>query len=318
MVLALGLQLSSINLAFLEYATNVADCTMQADLQWRWTYRPPSGSAVLWRSACAISDLPGLDWLVPDAAEHRLVYFSASGLPQWDYQVRLGFDFSPAGVCQVTNHALWVTDWRLGRIECRSVFGHSLGRAPPLPDGACRSPADICSTREGHLLLTDLSSSRLYRLDAEGRHLATIELGKGDRPLRPSYVDCCHDNGFIAVSDIENGRAAVLNPRGDLLAFLWAASTEDEPQQPFGLRFDASGRHVLLCDSGAHRVARHSLEGAFVDAPISGGQIKPESAETAAWRPRGLACSGSPANGICVVAAGSQGRDSLHCFGRLP
>lgn len=216
----------------------------------------------------------------------------------------------------MSNHALWVTDWRLGRIECRSVFGHQLGRAPPLPQGACRSPTNICVTREGHLLVTDMGSSRLYRLDSEGRHLATIELGQHDH-LRPTYIDCCQDTGLIAVSDAEHARAAVLTPEGRPQAFLWAPREADRPQQPLGIRFQPGHRCVLLCDSGAHRVSRYSLDdGAFLDAAIEGDRLlRPvESLDAEDWRPRAVACG--PAGGICVVTDSSRGRgrDRLHCF----
>ena len=111
------------------------------------------------------------------------------------------------------------TIWRYringpGRAGDRAAFC----RLPDLPDAAVQGPDGMCFDASGHLYVTHLASSHVFRFDADGREVARIQVG-GTHPTNVCFAGPSLDQLLVTVDDAGELQRIDLGTEGDRLNF---------------------------------------------------------------------------------------------------
>ncbi len=143
--------------------------------------------------------------------------------------------------------------------------------------GHLKYPSGLAIERDGNLLISDASSSQVFRYSPKGEFLGTISLGSGNKE---GYLDTprslvVDNTGTIYVSDLRTGppRLQAFHPDGTLLrAFAQKGVGPGKVMEVRGMTNDGNGR-LLVADIDNMRVNIYGPDGTFLEAWENDGAL---------------------------------------------
>ncbi len=146
-------------------------------------------------------------------------------------------------------------------------FGES-GKEP----GQLECPRSLWTDRVGNIFVVDNWNHRVQKFDAQGKFLLTFG-GQGgpwgydeaDGKFSHAYGVASDSRGYIYVSDFNNNRLQMFDPRGKFVMKWGTAGRQDgQFSHPAGLSVDSEDK-LYVADLGNNRIQRFAIVPAVVD-----------------------------------------------------
>ena len=214
---------------------------------------------------------------VVDSGHHRVVYYSATGMPLGHFGAEGKADGElqgPVGITTRSNGDVYVADRGNKRLQVFDAEGKFENSLELLDEGEAVTPIDVAVDAKGRtLFVTANNSHRVLSFDPKGKFRSGWG-GEGKEPGQFKYPAtlAMNNSGNVLVVDVLNHRVQVFNTDGTPIAqFGTVGAKPGTFIRPKGIAVDNSGR-IFVSDSYLGVVQAFTSTGEFIGVLGTGGE----------------------------------------------